>query len=191
MFQGDGSSDDPGRLCPGASGEETTDCRDLGDGYPRYAAVMFTDAYPDTGFTFYRDRTDGDTPDLICYLPDFSGTETDEAYEASLAKRLETLDESGNATILLFEPFLATEDHTPLRARVDGRINATRRAAAERADILVPLDGLFAAERIAHPDIAYADENGLTPEGDCFLGECCLRAASPLVDAYLRNKETT
>lgn len=191
LFQGDGSSDDPGRLCPGATGEETTDCHDLGEGYPRYAAVMFTDTYPDTEFTFYRDTANGDVPDLVCFMPDFLGGESDEAYEAALAGRLSLFGDNEKTRVLLFEPFLAGEDHPEKRDFIDGRIAATRSAAAQRADVLVPLDGLFAAARIAHPDIVYADENGLTPEGLCFLGECCLRAAAPIVEAYLKNQETT
>lgn len=215
LFQGDGSSDDPGRWCPGETediqegdrgagqwsrdevSDSQTDVRDpddfcdLGDRYEKYAAVMFTDAYPDMNFSFYRgDMGDGEIPDLVCVLPDFLGRVSDEEYEASLIRRLSALRQNENIRVLVLEPFLAREEDSALRDRVDDRVNATRRAATGNADILVPLDGLFAAERIAHPDIDYADENGLTPEGYCFLGECCFRAAAPIIASF-REKEAS
>lgn len=166
LFQGD-SITDVGR-------DRETD--DLGRGYARIAAGLFTAKYPNMNVTFLNKGISGNrTSDLLArweedclaLKPDFlsiligindtwrrfdsNSPTTAEQYESNYRTLLTQVRERlGDIPVLLIEPFLMpfVPDKLNWREDLDPKIHAARKMAQEFHAHYLPLDGLFASKSI-------------------------------------------
>ena len=202
LFQGDSVTD----AC-----RDRNDPHDLGGGYPRYAAAMLQDTFPDIDFEFVNlgtsfSRTEHLVerlePDVIDVQPDIvsimigindvghhyaSNIETtDEAFEANLRQILDAVKTRTHARILLVQPFLLVESD-PAKAvfceELARKQAIFKRLADEYADAYLALDEVLHTEATEEP--VYYTEDGVHPtaNGACFIAEYYLRAVTPLVEA--------
>jgi len=166
LFQGD-SITDVGR-------DRETD--DLGRGYARIAAGLFTAKYPKMNVTFLNKGISGNRTcdllarweeDCLALKPDFlsiligindtwrrfdsDSPTTAEQYESNYRALLTQVRKRlGNIPILLIEPFLMpfVPDKLNWREDLDPKIHAARKMAQEFHAHYLPLDGLFASKSI-------------------------------------------
>ena len=163
LFQGDSITD---------AGRSREDLTDLGPGYPRYAAALLRERYPQQEWTFINRGISGNRtgdllarwqedcidlqPDLVSILIGINDTwrafnsnnpTSVERFEENYRRLLEETRAHTHAKILMLEPFVLhnTPDKDAWRADLDPKIQAVRRLAWQYADAYVPLDGLFAA----------------------------------------------
>ena len=163
LFQGDSVTD---------AGRDRENPANLGNGYPRYAAALLRERFPEREWEFLNLGISGNrTGDLLArwkedcidIQPDFlsiligindtwrafdsNNPTTVEQFEANYRRLLEDVKNHTHAKILMMEPFVLRD--TPAkdawRADLDPKIQVVRRLAWEYADGYVPLDGLFAA----------------------------------------------
>ena len=163
LFQGDSVTD---------AGRARENPANLGNGYPRYAAALLRERFPEREWEFLNLGISGNrTGDLLArwkedcidIQPDFlsiligindtwrafdsNNPTTAEQFEDNYRRLLEDVKNHTHAKILLMEPFVLRD--TPAkdawRADLDPKIQVVRRLAWEYADGYVPLDGLFAA----------------------------------------------
>lgn len=203
LFQGDSVTD---------AGRDRNDPHDLGLGYPRYAAAMLSDAYPDVEFEFIDLGIGGNrTEHLLARLEsDFievqphilsimigindvwhhygpSAVETtDESFESNLRAILDAIRSRTSARLLLIQPFLLETVDPAKQALCEelARKQAIlRRLAEEYADAYLPLDEILHRDATEEPSYYTADGVHPTPDGACFIGEQYLHAVSPLVEA--------
>ena len=200
LFQGDSITD---------AGRDRSEFHDLGNGYPKYAAAMISDSFPETEFEFINLGISGDRteqlvnrlqtefidiqPDIVSVLVGVNdvwhffshGIETtDEYFESNLRRILTALKEKTHAKILMIEPFLLfANDKEELRAPLDAKINIYRRLAREFADAYLPMDGIYAAACVNTKDPTVFSNDGVHPneEGSRFFGEQYLKAITPLI----------
>ncbi len=166
LFQGD-SITDVGR-------NRETD--DLGGGYPRFVAGLFTSKYPGMNVKFLNKGISGNRTtellscweeDCLALKPDFlsiligindtwrrfdSDTPTTaQQYESNYRTLLTQVRERlGDIPILIMEPFLMpfVPDKLNWREDLDPKIHAARKIAQEFHAHYLPLDGLFASKSI-------------------------------------------
>ena len=163
LFQGDSVTD---------AGRARENPANLGNGYPRYAAALLRERFPEREWEFLNLGISGNrTGDLLArwkedcidIQPDFlsiligindtwrafdsNNPTTAEQFEDNYRRLLEDVKNHTHAKILMMEPFVLRD--TPAkdagRADLDPKIQVVRRLAWEYADGYVPLDGLFAA----------------------------------------------
>lgn len=163
LFQGDSVTD---------AGRARENPANLGNGYPRYAAALLRERFPEREWEFLNLGISGNrTGDLLArwkedcidIQPDFlsiligindtwrafdsNNPTTVEQFEDNYRRLLEDVKNHTHAKILMMEPFVLRD--TPAkdawRADLDPKIQVVRRLAWEYADGYVPLDGLFAA----------------------------------------------
>ncbi len=163
LFQGDSVTD---------AGRDRENPANLGNGYPRYAAALLRERFPEREWEFLNLGISGNrTGDLLArwkedcidIQPDFlsiligindtwrafdsNNPTTVEQFEDNYRRLLEDVKNHTHAKILMMEPFVLRD--TPAkdawRADLDPKIQVVRRLAWEYADGYVPLDGLFAA----------------------------------------------
>ena len=163
LFQGDSVTD---------AGRARENPANLGNGYPRYAAALLRERFPEREWEFLNLGISGNrTGDLLArwkedcidIQPDFlsiligindtwrafdsNNPTTVEQFEDNYRRLLEDVKNHTHAIILMMEPFVLRD--TPAkdawRADLDPKIQVVRRLAWEYADGYVPLDGLFAA----------------------------------------------
>ncbi len=186
LFQGDSITD---------AGRDRSNIRELGQGYPKYAAELLRSAYPHVQFDIMNTGISGDRaesllarwendtislkPDVISILigvndtwhRDASGDwMTEEYFESCYRQILTQLKEKTSAKIIMLEQFLlfsptGSVHPAEFRADLDRKIQVTRSLAREFADIFVPLDGLFAAASIGNSPSKWAGD-GVHPSAD-------------------------
>lgn len=199
LFQGD-SITDAGRI--------REDSADLGYGYPKYAAALLREQYPDRDFTFWNRGIGGDQtkdlvarwqadcidlqPDIVSILVGVNDTwhhmehrdwVPNEKFEANYRFLLTELRAKTKAKILMIEPFvLPVPDKLGFREDMDGKTHIVRKLAREYADEYLPLDGLLAAACVRHEPTYWADD-GVHPNenGARFIAEQYVEAIRPLL----------
>ncbi len=202
LFQGDSVTD---------AGRDRENPGDMGDGYPRYAAAMLVDAFPDEDFAFVNlgvsgnrtadiiARLDGDIvniqPDIVVLLIGindvwfrylYDDATSEEQFEENLRTILEAVKSRTKASLLMIQPFflesVPADAPIGMREELDRKQAIYRTLADEYADAYLPLD------EILHGDLPrapfYYTEDGIhpTPDGACFIGEACLGAMTHLVE---------
>ena len=164
LFQGDSITD--------AGRSRNPEAPDLGNGYPKFAAQLIRERFPDISWDFINRGISGNRaadllarwqedcidlqPDVVSLLIGINDTwrafdsndpTAAEVYEANYRKLLEDIKANTPAKIIMIEPFVL--HHEPnkdtWRADLNPKIDAARRLAREFADVYIPLDGLFAA----------------------------------------------
>ena len=201
LFQGDSITD---------AGRDYADPHNLGNGYPKYAAEILKEWFPDEEIEFLnfgisgnracdlKARWDTDciawNPDVVSILIGINDTwrrydsddiTTAAQFEANYRHLLTAIREKTNAKIVLLEQFLVPVDLAKECWRgedLDEKIQVTRRLAREFADVFVPLDGLLAAACVEQEPGAFSSD-GVHPnaEGAALIGEWCAEAMAPLI----------
>lgn len=205
LFQGDSVTD---------SGRDKEHPQDMGEGYPRYAAAMIQDSFPDTEFEFINLGISGNrTEDLVARLdrdfidvqPDIVsimigindvwhrvaiGRETtDEAFEANLRTILTAIREKTNARILLIQPFLLFGFcGNGIAEELKRKQAIMQRLSNEFADAYLAMDDTFHA---LSDDLTDYSEDGIHPneDGAIFIAEEYLKAVTPLIEAAIADTE--
>ncbi|MBE6541620.1 MAG: GDSL family lipase [Ruminococcaceae bacterium] len=162
LFQGDSITD---------ADRDKNNYHNMGYGYPKYASEAIINRHPGTDFEFInlglaghrvehlRDRWQKDCidiqPDVVSILigvNDIFHFAWDhiitslEAYEENYRYLLTEIKEKTNAKIIIMEQFLLPVPNDNFtRIDLDPKLQITRKLAREFADILIPLDGIFAA----------------------------------------------
>ena len=179
LFQGDSITD---------MGRDREDLHSLGWGYPRYAAPLIAERFPDKEFEFIDKGIGGDkTENLVARLQeDFIDIQpdvvsiligindvwgqagdrswmSDEVFEKNYRTVLDAVKQKTNAKIMLIEPFLIpVEDKLFFREDLYRKIEVVRKLAREYADVYLPTDGLLNAAFIGDDPISFA-EDGVHP----------------------------
>ncbi len=204
LFQGDSVTD---------AGRDRSNPHDMGEGYPRYAAAMIQDSYPDTSFEFINLGISGNrTADLVVRLrrdfidiqPDIVSlligindvwhrvlhgvVTTDEAFERNLRTVLEGIHRETPAKILLIQPFLLRGgEENGFREELCRKQAICRRLADEYADAYLEMEARFGEQD--KETLALYSRDGIHPtqDGAAFIGEAYLRAVMPLVEQLIRR----
>lgn len=186
LFQGDSITD---------AGRDRSNIRELGQGYPKYAAEELKKAYPQLEFDFMNTGVSGDraesllarweedtislNPDVISILVGVNDTwhrdaagnwMTEEYFESCYRSILKQLKEKTAAKIIMLEQFLlfvpgGSVHPEEFRVDLNRKIQVTRKLAREFADVFIPLDGLFAAASVGNPPDKWAAD-GVHPSVD-------------------------
>ncbi len=201
LFQGDSITD---------ARRDRDNIHDMGDGYPRYASAMLSDAFPDVDFEFINlgisgnrtehlvERLESDfvaiQPDIVSILIGVNdvwhhysdGIETtDEQFEIRLRTVLDALKNRTEAKILMLQPFLFEEvdpGAPGMREELARKQEIFESLAEEYADVYLPLDELLHTTTTEPQSYYSADGVHPTPDGACFIGEAYLDAITPLVE---------
>jgi len=200
LFQGDSITDaDRSRENP----------HNLGFGYPKFAAELIKEEYPETEFEFINLGISGNKaedllarweadairvqPDIISILIGVNDTwhragnrdwMDNDYFEDCYRQILQMLKDKTNAKIIILEQFLLyVPDKDFFRADLDPKIQIVRKLAREFADVFVPLDGLFAAASIDEAPTYWA-QDGVHPSemGAQFIAAHYLDAIAALID---------
>ena len=207
LFQGDSVTD---------AGRDRSNPHDLGEGYPKYAAAMLQDAFPDIDFEFVDLGIGGNrtehlvqrlNDDFVAIQPDvvsimigindvwhrMNGVETsDERFEANYRLILDTVKSRTSAKIFIIQPFLleeASPDKAELREELNRKQAVISRLAAEYGDVYLPLDTVLHTQAEEAPAYYTADGVHPTPDGACFIGEAYLNAIAPLIELLSKEAE--
>lgn len=200
LFQGDSITD---------AGRNREDYHEMGTGYPKCAAELITEAFPDKNIEFVNLGISGNqTKDLVARLQsDFIDINPDivsihigindtwhcaatmdwldnSVFEAQYRKVLSEIKSKTNAKILIIEQFLLpVPDKAFFRVDLNAKIDITRALAREFADYYIPLDGLFAAACI-DSEPTFFSPDGVHPNdnGSKFIAELYLEAVKKLID---------
>ena len=201
LFQGDSVTD---------AGRDRGDCHDMGNGYPKFASAMLTDAYGDVDFEFVNLGISGNrTSDLLARLssdlvdiqPDlivlmigvndvwhsqgYAKEITPEDTERNLRGILTAIREKTSAKLLMIEPFmLYGSDKAFMFPAMDECIRIERRLAHELADAYLPMHALFAAATVQQPYTAFSPD-GVHPNADgaCLIAQHLLHALEPIMQS--------
>ena len=201
LFQGDSITD---------WGRDRNDIHNLGNGYPKYAAKLLTERYPDIDFEFINLGISGNqTKDLVARLDtDFIDIQPDivsiligindtwhhaeqkdwipnEIFEERYRTVLTAIKEKTNAKIMMMEPFvIPIEDKAFFREDLAPKIEIIRKLAREFADIYLPTDGLLASAFIGDDPLSYAaDGVHPTAKGAEFIGMLYCEYISDIIDS--------
>ncbi len=199
LFQGDSITD---------AGRDYNDPHNLGNGYPKYAAAILKEWFPDAELEFIDLGISGhrtcdllarwerdcieQKPDIVSILIGVNDTwrrydsnlpMSTEEFEENYRQLLTAIREKTAAKIVMLEPFLlpfAEKEH--FREDLDPKIQAVRRLAREFADVFVPLDGMLAAALVGQEPNAYSAD-GVHPnaEGAQLIGEWYADAVAPYI----------
>ena len=189
LFQGDSITD---------AGRKREDIHDMGNGYPRYAAELLKNKYPEIEFEFINlgisgnqtkdlvERLDADfinvNPDILSILIGVNdvwhhaGDKSwipDEIFEQRYRTVLSGIKEETKAKIMIMEPFLIpAEDKLFFREDLAPKIEIIRKLAREYADVYLPTDGLLQSAFIGDDPLSYAaDGVHPTKKGARYIGE--------------------
>ena len=203
LFQGDSITD---------AGRDKSNCHNMGGGYPKYAAELIKNAYPDVKFEFINlgisgNRTDQLfdrlTADAISFQPDIIsiligvndvwhryGWEqiptTDAQIELNYKCILERIRNETDAKILMLQPYTEGEKQAHMRQDVERVKEIVNRLADKYADAYVKTDDLMHAdEHYGTPD--YFTPDGVHPNvnGAKFIAGLYFDAIRPLIDAAI------
>lgn len=173
LFQGDSITD---------AGRDRSNPHHLGNGYPKYAAQLLAERYPQVDFEFVDLGISGNqTKDLVARLEsDFVDVQPDvvsiligvndvwhhagerdwiedEVFEARYRTVLQAIKDKTHAKIMIMEPFLIpVEDKLYFREDLAPKIEIIRKLAREYADVYLPTDGLLQAACVEHEPTAIA-----------------------------------
>ena len=201
VFQGDSITD---------AGRDKRNFRDMGRGYPHYAANYLRAAHPDVDFDFINlgisgnrtdqlfDRLYSDAialePDIISILIGindvwhrYGGSRietTDAQIELNYRSILERLRKQTNAKIVMLCPFLLDcDDKEQIREDLKTVLPIVRRLADEFADVFVPLDEYFEEALKTQPEPKHFSGDGVHPNanGSDFIGKHYAAALAPLL----------
>lgn len=203
LFQGDSITD---------AGRDKRNFYHMGNGYPKYAAELITNAYPDVEFEFINlgisgNRTDNlfdrlsvdcidIKPDIVSillgvndvwhrYAPERIAT-TDAQMELNYTLILERIKNETNAKILMLQPYTEGEKQAHMRADVEKVKVIVNNLAEKYADAYVKTDDLMHAdEHYGTPD--YFTPDGVHPNetGARYIAGLYLDAIRPLIDAAI------
>ncbi len=204
VFQGDSITD---------AGRDKRNYHDMGSGYPKYAAALISEAYPEIEFEFINfgisgnrtcqlfDRiyTDGLAfePDIISILIGTNDiwhrhgstriSTTDAQIELNYRSILERIRRESNAKILILSPYLLlreSPDADAFREDLKTVLPIVRKLAAEFADVYVPLDEHFAvAEPLKEPKFYSGDGVHPNANGAEYIGKLYAEAIKPLIES--------
>ena len=212
LFQGDSVTD---------AGRDRENLHDLGEGYPKYAAAMIQDTFPDEAFEFVNLGISGNRtehlvarlqsdfidiqPDIVSVLIgvndvwhhyNFEFVETtDEAFESNYREILDAIKANTKARIFMIQPFLleaVDPAKSILREELTRKQAIIKRLADEYADVYLALDEVFRHEAAEEP--AYYTPDGVHPstDGACYIGEKYLDAIIPVIETVLgKNGDDT
>ena len=200
LFQGDSITD---------AARDRSNPHDMGNGYPKFASAMITDAYPDTKFEFFNFGISGNRtcqlfdrlydegiaqqPDIISILIGINDIwhrymsnilTTDEQLILNYREILKRLRRETNAKIVMLAPFLLDcTDKEDIRTDLHRILPAIRALAAEYADVYIPLDELFEEALKTQPEPKYYSGDGVHPNqnGSAFIGEIYTKAIESLI----------
>lgn len=200
LFQGDSITD---------AGRDRSDCHNLGEGYPKYAARLIAEQNPEFDFEFIdlaisgnqtKDLVERLQSDFIDIKPDIVSIHIgvndtwhrcadrnwlpDEVFEAQYRRVLQEIKDKTDAKILIIEQFLLpVPDKAFFRVDLNPKIDVTRRLAREYADYYIPLDGIFAAACVG-TDPLHWSADGVHPNenGSQLIAEHYSRAIKCLLD---------
>ena len=201
LFQGDSITD---------AGRDKRNYYDLGLGYPRFAAELIRQEYPQIDFEFINLGISGNrtsqlfdrlyvdaislAPDVISILIGINdiwhrhGHEkiatTDDQLELNYRCILERIKRETTAKIIILSPYLLDADATAnLRPDVDRVLPIVENLAEKYADAYVPLDKLFAEALKNQPEPLYYSADGVHPNqnGARFIAEHYLNAIKSIL----------
>ena len=201
VFQGDSITD---------AGRDKRNFHQMGNGYPKYAAQLLSEAYPDTEFEFINLGISGNRtcqlfdrlyPDAIAFDPDvisiligvndvwhrYGGNRiatTDAQIELNYRSILERLRKETHAKIVILCPFLLDcEDKKAIREDLGTVIPIVKRLADEFADVYIPLNEYFEEALKTQPEPKYYSGDGVhpNPNGSLFIGKIYADALKPLL----------
>lgn len=201
LFQGDSITD---------AGRDRSDCHQLGEGYPGYAAACLEAQYPEQEFEWINLGISGDQtkdlearleedfiriqPDIVSILIGVNDTWHHAAdrswienavFEERYRTVLEAVKTRTQAKIMMMEPFLIpAEDKLFFREDLDPKIQIIRKLAREYADVYMPLDGLLAAAFIGDDPLSFAaDGVHPTAKGAAYIGQLYAQYIAPLLSS--------
>lgn len=200
LFQGDSITD---------AHRDRSDIHNLGEGYPKYAAALLKEKYPDIDFEFIDLGISGNqTKDLLKRLQsDFIDINPDivsiligvndvwhyaegkkwldnEVFEQNYRTVLETIKTQTRAKIMMLEPFLIpVPDKQFFREDLAPKIEIIRKLSREYADAYLPTDGLLQAAFIGDTPTSFcADGVHPTAKGAEFIGKLYVDYISKLIE---------
>ena len=203
LFQGDSITD---------AGRDKRNYHDLGSGYPKYAAELIAQQYPETEFIdlgISGNRSgqlfDRSTADLIDLQPDVvsiligindlwhrysksSVPTTDEQFALNYRCLLQEIRKRTNAKIMIICPFLLdAEKNQHLRPDLDRIIPIVEKLAAEFADVYMPLDAIMTQAMKTQPEPLFFSADGVHPNanGAAFIGAAYAKAILPLLETLV------
>ena len=201
LFQGDSITD---------AGRDKRNYHDMGNGYPKYAAALIREAFPNANIELINQGISGNRtdqlfdrlyPDAIAFEPDVVSIligindiwhrhetnkieTTDEQVAANYRAILARLKKQTNAKIIMLAPYLLdSEDKEDWRVELDSILPIIRSLADEFADAYVPLDELFAEALKTQPEPKFYSADGVHPNanGAEFIGKHYFKAIAPII----------
>ena len=202
VFQGDSITD---------AGRDKRNYRDMGFGYPKFAAEYLKNANPDIEFDFINFGISGNRtsqlfdrfyvdalafePDVISILIGINDiwhryessirvATTDEQIKTNYRAILERIKRESNAKIVILAPFvLDAPDKDFLRRDIKTLLPIVRELAEEFADVYIPLDEYFAAALKTQPEPLYYSADGVHPNdnGRMFIAKYYEEAVTKLL----------
>lgn len=163
LFQGDSVTD---------AGRSRTNDNELGNGYPKMIAALFSAKYPEKNINFInrgisgnrvKDLQDRWKEDCVDLKPDWvsiligindcwrrydrNDPTSAEEYEKGYRDILTRTVKETNARLVICEPFVLPipEDRKAWREDLDPKIHVARQLARDFNAIYIPLDGVFAS----------------------------------------------
>ena len=202
VFQGDSITD---------AGRDKRNYHHMGNGYPKYASQMMTEAFPNIDFEFINmgiggnrtcqlfDRLYNDAiafdPDIISVLIGINDIwhrygnngrieTTDAQIETNYRAILERLKKQTHAKIIMLSPYiLDCDDKDEMKEDLKRVLPIIRNLAKEFADVYVPLDEIFEDAVKNQPEPRYYSADGVHPNanGAAFIGKHYFDAIAPLL----------
>ena len=201
VFQGDSITD---------AGRDRRNYRDMGFGYPKFAAEYLKSANPDIEFDFINFGISGNRtgqlfdrfytdalafePDVISILigindiwhryMDARVATTDAQIALNYRCILERIKRESKAKIVMLAPFvLDAPDKDMLREDIKTVLPIVRELAEEFADAYIPLDEYFAEALKTQPEPLYYSADGVHPNdnGRMFIAKYYAEAVSKLL----------
>ena len=199
LFQGDSITD---------AGRDKRNYHNMGNGYPKFASKLISEAHPEIEFDFINLGISGNRtdqlfdrlyPDAIALQPDVISIligindiwhrksnilTTDAQIELNYRTILTLLRERTNAKIVMIAPYvLDAEDKDFLREDHKKIIPIVRALAEEFADVYIPLDEKFDEAVKTQPEPRFYSGDGVHPNqnGAEFIGKLYAEAIEPLL----------
>ena len=205
VFQGDSITD---------AGRDKRNYHSMGNGYPKYAAAMIREKFPDADIEIINQGISGNRtdqlfdrlyPDAIAFEPDVVSIliGINDIWHRHGANRIETTDEQvatnyrailtrlkkqTNAKIIMLSPFLLdNEEKEAWRVELESILPIIRSLADEFADAYIPLDELFAQALKTQPEPKFYSADGVHPNanGAEFIGKHYFEAIAPIIESFV------